>query len=247
MKMLSFLRALREEDHRRALYASLIFIMLNILFFLLVSMEEPDPPLREYVVPITMDEIDIPEEYVEPGELGGGGSDGGPSPIDQQTPYSAQQIQTQTTQSVDVPAGSENGVNNGVNNEPQPDQSLGFNGNNGDGNGNGTGTGFGDGDGTGVGNGSGPGGDGNSNLNRKLTTAPEFNANVQEEGKIALDIWVDENGTVVQVRYKESKSTSGSEYLISLASRAAKTMRYEKKPGALKEYVGYQIFAFKKV
>ena len=33
-------RALKEEDHRRALYASLVFIMLMILFFLLVSLEE---------------------------------------------------------------------------------------------------------------------------------------------------------------------------------------------------------------
>jgi hypothetical protein len=239
------LRALKEEDHRRALYASLVFIMLMILFFLLVSLEEPDPPIQEILVPIDMEQIDIPEEYRE--DPGGGGSQGGPSPIDQQVHNSAEQIQTQQEESVNVPAGNQNQTENGVNNQPQADQSLGFNGDGGDGNGDGNGNGFGDGDGTGVGNGDGTNGYGNSNTNRKVTTAPVFNGNVQEEGKIALDIWVDENGNVVQVRYKEAKSTSGSEYLISLATRAAKTMKYEKKPGAVREYVGYQIFAFKKV
>jgi outer membrane biosynthesis protein TonB len=239
------LRALKEEDHRRALYASMVFIMLMILFFLLVSLEEPDPPIQEVIIPIDMENIEIPEEFMD--DPGGGGSQGGPSPIDQQVQNSAEHIETQQEESVNVPSGNQNQTENGVNNQPQPDQSLGFNGNGGDGNGNGTGTGFGDGDGTNAGNGSGPGGDGNANPNRKLTADPDFNANVQEEGKIALDIWVDENGNVVQVRYKEAKSTSGSEYLISLATRAAKTMKYEKKPGATKEYVGYQIFAFKKV
>lgn len=247
MKMLSFLKALKEEDHRKALYASLIFIMLNILFFLLVSMEEPDPPLQEYVVPIEMEAIEIPEEFFESEEPGGGGSQGGPSQIDQQVDNSASQSQTQTQQSVYTPSGNENQNENGVNNEPQPDHSLGFNGSGGDGNGDGTGTGFGDGDGTNAGNGSGPGGDGVSNPNRKVTTAPNFTGTAQEEGKIALDIWVDENGNVIKTRYKESKSTSGSEYLISLATKAAKSMKYEKKPGASVEFVGYQIFEFRKV
>lgn len=241
------LKALKEEDHRRALYATMIFMMLSTLFFLLVSMEEPDPPLTEKVIPIELENIMIPEELFTEEAPGGGGSDGGPSPIDQQVENSAAEETTQQEHSVQVNAGSENQTENGVNNQPQPDHSLGFNGDGGNDNGHGTGTGFGDGDGTSTGSGNGPGGDGVSNLNRKITTKPTFNGNVQEEGKIALDLWVDENGNVVQVRYKESKSTSGSEYLISLATRAAKTIKYEKKPGAVKEYVGYQIFEFKKV
>ena len=47
------IQALREEDHRRALYAALVFIMLLILFFLLVSLEVPDPPLEEEIVEIS--------------------------------------------------------------------------------------------------------------------------------------------------------------------------------------------------
>jgi outer membrane biosynthesis protein TonB len=242
--ILKGLRALKEEDHRRALYASMVFIMLMILFFLLVSLEEPDPPLQEVIIPIDMENIEIPEEFME--DPGGGGSQGGPSPIDQQVENSAEEQPTQQEHSVEVNAGNENGTNNGVNNEPQPDQSLGFNGNNGNDNGNGNGDGFGDGDGTNVGNGSGPNGDGVYNPSRKVVTPPTFNAYAQEVGKIALDIWVDENGNVTKVRYKESKSTSGDAYLISLATKAAKTMKYDKKPGAGVEHVGYQIFEFKK-
>jgi outer membrane biosynthesis protein TonB len=245
MTILKSLRALKEEDHRRALYASLVFIMLMILFFLLVSLEEPDPPLQEVIVPIDMENIEIPEEFME--NPGGGGSEGGPSPVDEQVVNSAEEQPTQQEQSVEVNAGNQNQTENGVNNRPQPDQSLGFNGNNGNDNGDGDGNGFGDGDGTNVGSGTGPNGDGNSNPNRKITTAPTIDGNAQESGIIALDIWVDENGNVVQVKYKEAKSTSGSQYLITLATRAAKTMKYEKKPGAIKEYVGYQRFEFTKI
>jgi outer membrane biosynthesis protein TonB len=245
MTILKSLRALKEEDHRRALYASLVFIMLMILFFLLVSLEEPDPPLQEVIVPIDMENIEIPEEFME--NPGGGGSEGGPSPVDEQVLNSAEEQPTQQEQSVEVNAGNQNQTENGVNNQPQPDQSLGFNGNNGNDNGNGNGNGFGDGDGTNVGSGTGPNGDGNSNPNRKITTAPTIDGSAQESGIIALDIWVDENGNVIQVKYKEAKSTSGSQYLITLATRAAKTMKYEKKPGATKEYVGYQRFEFTKI
>lgn len=245
MKLVKMLAVLKEEDHRKALYATLIFIMLNILFFLLVSMEEPDPPLQEEIIPIDMENIEIPEEFME--EAGSGGSsEGGPSQVDEQVHHSAEQTQTQQDPSVHVNAGNENQTENGVNNQPQPDQSLGFNGNEGNDNGTNEGNTFGSENGVG-GHDSGPGGDGNYNPNRKITTAPTFNGNAQEEGRIALDLWVDENGNVIQVRYKESKSTSGSEYLISLATRAAKTMKYDKKPGAVKEHVGYQIFEFKKI
>lgn len=241
------LKALKEEDHRKALYASMIFIMLMILFFLLVSLEEPDPPLKEYVVPIEMENIEIPEEFLTEPAGESGSSEGGQSTIDEQVENSAEQITTQNEQSVEVNAGNENSVNNGVNNQPQPDQTLGFNGNEGTQNGQQDGNSFGSEDGVSGGPNTGPGGDGVANPNRKITTPPTFDGSAQEAGKIALDIWVDENGNVIQVRYKESKSTSGNQYLINLATKAAKTMKYEKKPGAVKEYVGYQIFEFKKI
>ena len=41
---MKILGVLRDEDHRKALYASMVFVMLMILFFLLVSLEQPNPP-----------------------------------------------------------------------------------------------------------------------------------------------------------------------------------------------------------
>jgi len=239
------LKALKEEDHRRAFYASLVFIMLMILFFLLVSLEEPDPPLKEKIVEIDMENIIIPEEFLEASNSGG--SDGGANPEYNKVPDPAPKIDTQKEQSVNVNSGNGNQTNNQNNNtQPQPDQSLGFNGTTGNDSGDGKGGGFGDGDGVNQNSGNTTGA-GTSNPNRKITTKPTFNGNAQEEGKIALDIWVDAEGNVVQTRFKESKSTSGSAYLISLAERAAKTMKYEKKPGVDKEHVGYEVFEFKKI
>jgi len=239
------LKALREEDHRRALYATLIFAMLMTLFFLLVSMDEPDPPLEEVLIPIDMDNIVLPEEFIEK-EEGGGGSQGGANSEYSVTENSADGDESQTEPTVYIPSGNENGNESVVNNpNPEPDKDFGYNGNGGNGNGNGDGDGFGDGDGVDKGDGSGP--EGTYNPSRKVTVAPTFSGKAQEEGKIALDIYVDENGKVNHVRYKESKSTSGSAYLIKLATAAAKTMKYDKKPGAGIEHVGYEVFEFRKI
>jgi hypothetical protein len=236
------LQALREEDHRRALYAALVFIMLLILFFLLVSLEVPDPPKKEEIIEITMEDIEF-----DLGSQPEGGSQSSSeisevTPVPQSDP--APSHDTQTDASVTVPSGP-GGTGTESNNElvDKPDDAFAFPGS-GQGSGTGSGPGFGQGSGVG-GNGQGnTPGDGDYNPSRKVTQAPTFNASAQEEGKIALDIYVD--GNIVNVKFKESKSTSGSDYLRKLAEKAAKTMRYDAKPGAGVEYVGYQIFTFKK-
>jgi len=85
-----------------------------------------------------------------------------------------------------------------------------------------------------------------SDSTRKPLSLPTPSGTFNDEGKIAVDIWVDDLGKVVNVRFKESKSTNGSEYLIRLALMYAKTIKYDKKTGADVEYVGYVIFEFKK-
>ena len=245
MKIMKSLAALKEEDHRRALYASLVFIMLLILFFLLVSLEEPDPPLKEPIV-----EIELPDfEIVETGSADEGGSnnDEGSPITDANNIQEAPQDNAVQDES-DVVVQQGNGDSDSQNQDSdadQPDNSLSFPGNGG-GNGTGNGTGFGEGDGVGDGgSGNGPGG-GTYNPNRKLIKDPIFDGHAQEEGKIALDIWVDADGKVVRAAIKESKSTSGSAYLINLAKKAAYTMKYEKKSGSGIEHVGYKVFSFKR-
>ena len=100
----------------------------------------------------------------------------------------------------------------------------------------------------GVGNGSGNAvGSGNYNSGRKVIKPPTFDSKAQQEGSIALDLWVNAKGQVTKTRFKPSKSTSGSAYLIHLAEKAAKTMRYDTKSGAEIEHVGFLIFTFKKI
>lgn len=240
---MKFIENLKEEDHRKALYASLIFIMLMILFFLLVSLEEPDPPIQEKII-----EIEMPDVEIEQGSQAEGGSESSeeasvPTPTNN-VEEPAREIVTQDEPTTPVVTSNGNSNSDNTNqSEPEPDSDFSFSGS-GSGSGNGNGTAFGNGDGVG-GNGSGnTPGDGNYNPDRKVTKPPSFNANAQEEGKVALDIWVDANGNVIKTRFKESKSNTGSQYLIGLAIKAAKTMKYDKKPGAHSEHVGYKVFTF---
>jgi hypothetical protein len=235
---MKILGALKDEDHRKALYASMVFIMLMILFFLLVSLEQPNPPLKDKII-----EIELPDIEVEMGSQAAGGStnnnEEAPSTTSQNVEDSPRNVTTQREESVSVPKG--NGTSN--NNEPKPDNTFTFGG--GGGTGNGSGTTFGNGDGvggTGDGNVEGPG---KYNPNRKLKTEPYQESKPEEEGDIALDIWVDANGAVVNTKYKESKSSSASSYLIDLARKTAKTMKYDEKPGASVEHVGYEVFRFR--
>jgi outer membrane biosynthesis protein TonB len=240
---MKILGVLKEEDHRKALYASMVFVMLMILFFLLVSLEQPNPPLQDKII-----EIELPDIEVEMGSQPAGGSTNNNEEAapknNQNVEDSPRNVITQREETTPVPKGNGTSNTNNSNNEPKPDNTFTFGG--GGGSGNGSGTSFGNGSGVG-GNGDGnTPGDGTYNTSRKVTTRPSFNSNAQEEGTIALDIWIDANGNVVNTKYKESKSSSGSEYLIGLARKAAKTMKYDKKPNASVEHVGYQVFSFTK-
>lgn len=233
-----------KKDTRKAIYAALIFLKLLILFFLLVSMDEPDPPLKEEIIEV---EIDF------------GGEAGGSSPSSESSSEStnsvtesAQEVDQQEESPVVVPSGSGSSPKatntQPVEETPQPDNSLGFpSGNGGDTNGNNNGPGFGDRDGH-DGNGpSGPGeGEGTVNLKRKIVDKGGITAQSQEEGKVAIDIWVNDKGEVVKTKLNASKSNSPSQYLIGLAKKWAKTMQYEKSLGSPTQYVGYQVFSFTK-
>ena len=242
---MSFLKALKNEDHRKALYASLIFMMILLLFFLLAGFEVPDPPLEEKIVEV---EIEFGSQPI------GGSSSNSESiqEVTQVTTPPSQEVDTQEDSPVVVNSGHSNSHQETTNTtseteQPKVDDAFSFDGNGGNTIGNGTGTGFGDGDGVG---GNGPGntpGDGNAtNRKRKLIDAGGITAQTQEEGKIALDIWVDENGNVVRTKYNASHSTSGSENLKTLARKWAFTLQYDKLLGAPVQHVGYKVFTFKK-
>ena len=219
---MKFLKALKNEDDRKALAASLIFMMILLLFFLLAGFEVPDPPLQEKIVEV---EIEFGSQ-----PIGGSASNSeNIQEVTQVTTPPSQDIDTQEESPVTVNDGQAN-TNQETSNtstqteEPKVDNTFTFGGNGGNTSGNGSGTGFGNGDGVG-GNG---------------------HAQTQEEGKIALDIWVDENGNVVRTKYNASHSTSGSENLKTLARKWAFTLQYDKLLGAPVQHVGYKVFTFKK-
>jgi len=233
----------RNEDHRKALYASLIFIMLMILFFLLVSLEQPNPPLKDEPVEIVMEDFELEQGSQAAGGNNSQSEQGNPTPSEsvQEAP---RPTHTQTTTTTPTPNGNGSSNNTNTQSQPQVDSDFDFGG--GSGNGNGSGTSFGNGDGVG-GNGTGnTPGNGAYNPDRKVVSPASFNANAQEEGTVALDLWVDAAGNVIKTRFKESESTTGNDYLIGLAVKAAKTMKYDKKSGVTSEHVGYVLFKFSK-
>jgi len=242
---MSFLKALKDEDHRKALYASLIFMMILLLFFLLAGFEIPDPPLQEKIVEV---EIEFGSQPI------GGSSSNSESvqEVTQVTTPPSREIDTQEDSPVTVNSGQSNTNQETTNTtttteQPKVDNTFTFGDNGGNSSGNGSGTGFGNGDGVG-GNGSGntPGNGSSTNKKRKLIDAGGITAQTQEEGKIALDIWVDEKGNVVRTKYNASHSTSGSEKLKTLARKWAFTLQYDKLLGAPVQHVGYKVFTFKK-
>ena len=80
----------KEEDHRKAFFVSLIFIMLMILFFLLVSLKEPNPPLKAEVI-----EFELPDIEIEQGSEAAGGNDNSESETSEPTPNNEVQESTQ--------------------------------------------------------------------------------------------------------------------------------------------------------
>ena len=249
--MLQFIENLKEEDHKKALVATLVFIMLMILFFLLVSLEYPDPPIEEKVVEI---EMEFGSEYEGGSTVSSAETPVEPEPVQE----SAIDQETQDESPVVVTKGEGKSKTSTNTTKPKPnptptpdpkpkvDDGLAFPGGGTSGNGGGNGTGFGTGGGVGGGGSGDQPGAGTSNTSRKLKSKGSVPGNSQEEGKIALDIYVDEFGKVTRTKFNESKSTSGSAYLKDLAEKNALTYRYESIPGAPVQFVGTVIFTFRK-
>ncbi len=85
-----------------------------------------------------------------------------------------------------------------------------------------------------------------ANKSRAIIKAPQLDMNAQEEGRIALKLWVDQDGNIVKTQLDEVRSTSGSNYLIRLAKKAALSMQYEQSEKKMFEFVGIKIFQFQK-
>lgn len=114
------------------------------------------------------------------------------------------------------------------------------------GTGNGNNTGVGDGPGTGIGNGTpgGPGGTGWDLKGRSLLKKPDRMTDSEEEGILAVEIIVDENGKVVKATPGARGSTTTSSKLYAKARGAAKEAKFSPSPDGIKEQRGTYTFVF---
>ncbi|MBL7900709.1 MAG: hypothetical protein JNK73_01830 [Bacteroidia bacterium] len=98
------------------------------------------------------------------------------------------------------------------------------------GTGTGNGGGDGDGDGTGSGPGKGPGfGGGKYNVNlkgRALVKPPKLPTDLQEEGKVVVEITVDSEGTVIEANPNGRGTTTSSAMLKAKAKQAALATKF---------------------
>lgn len=128
---------------------------------------------------------------------------------------------------------------------------TGYNGGGGSGTGSGGGNGSGQGLGTGSGYGSGSGGgrgNGNGNYmlgNRKPLSKPKPAYLCNEEGQVAVKIWVDRNGRVSKAEAGDRGTTNRAKCLADQAERAALDTRWESDEDANELQVGKIIYNFK--
>lgn len=211
---------LKEKEHQHAFYAVAIFIMLSILFFLLVSLKTP---IKKEIVEAPVETL-VEVSFIESASAGS-------ESVAQDSPTKevVSNVAVQNEPTVSVSQTASNQVDNAFKFNPS-------NGNNDE-------PAFGDNKGKDIVD-SGP--NEKENANRIILRNPNFDANLQVEGEIALKIWVDADGFVVRTILDPEQSNSGSKHLIREAIKAAKTMRYNSKSGVPAEYVGTKIFSFKK-
>jgi TonB family protein len=195
---------------------------------------EADPPFPTEKVVMVMDFT----------EAGGGGQSGGAESISEEVSQTAKESNSDSqTESVETESkvtdskvtqkdpkkndSKENGSSTSSNN-PANDFSNVFGGGGGsDGGGGGSqGTGIGPGSGPSIGPNSGTGnGDG-----RKVVSKPALTNPTQEEGRVMVEVTIDQDGNVTKAVAKRShsKTTTSNETLIKQAEKLAKQFKFSK-------------------
>ena len=109
----------------------------------------------------------------------------------------------------------------------RPDGQPGVNGQGGSGGGTGGGNGPGDGTGNGPGKGSGSGGGiGYSLAGRRVVVPPTLPKNINEEGKVVVEITVDKTGKVIKAEPNGRGTNTNSAILKTLARQAALATKF---------------------
>lgn len=81
-------------------------------------------------------------------------------------------------------------------------------------------------------------------MNRMLISKPEVILNSSEEGKVVVEIIVDENGKVIRATPGQRGSTTTSSNLFAKATQAAYQAKFNSSPEGIKEQRGTYTFIF---
>ena len=251
----------RKEYLKRrntAIVASILFILLCLVMFSLLSLKQPDPPRIDVQKNVEM-EIEVPVEKIkEIVESGGSEGSGKPAGEKSDKVTSTQQKPKPSSQDFIKDDQAEITENQGggselndqeskesVEDNPKSPVNTDLFGNNGGG-GNSDGDNSGNGNGNGVGSGTGGPGSGTGEMsgNRYPTHDPKPDINTQEEGTVKIVVIVNPNGDVIKAT-NSSSSDINDPVVISACRKSALKMKFTKISGSVNErYV--KVYRFKK-
>lgn len=228
----------REEDHRKGIIGSIVFLLILLFLLFFVKYSEPDPPKVTIPIPIVMAESGIDDFEIH--NAGGGAPsetiDPQPNPLE-----NPEKQPTQEESSVQVTSGTGETKNN-TSSAQEEEAANPFSGGGSGGSGtSGSGGGFGSDIGPGSGSGeAGAGGAGErvrlSNIQSKPKTPND------ERSTIALKLTVDSQGKVVRADVIRSGTTASNQTLIDeVINLVKKEVRYKEKPGARNEITYYTV------
>lgn len=249
----------KKDRVKAAVLAVLIFIGLFILCLFMTAFAIPDPPPGDQFVAVGMadfgnsvdaagdSESEVPSEEVQ--EV----VEEAVSESNTVESNTAEEIVTQETSDVSTPTST-----NTENTEPAEEEQTVSSGlssildkiNDSSGGGGSDGTTEGTGnqgdpngniDGKGVVQGEGIGW---ALSGRGMVGEPKLSEKPKEKGKVVLDIYVDRNGKVTSTSRNYPLSTTSSDYLFSLAEKAAKTAQFSVKQDAPPTQKGNMTFYF---
>jgi len=79
---------------------------------------------------------------------------------------------------------------------------------------------------------------------RSMISGPKVGEKPKEEGKVVLNIWVDRQGNILRTSQNLKESTTTSQYLFSLAKKAAQKAKFNPSTNATPEQRGKMTFIF---
>lgn len=195
----------QEEKNKLISAGGTLISMGIVLIFLLLcgfTQETPPPPAKKIIM-VELDE-----------EIGGGGGGGG-TPQKTSNRQSAPSENIVTEDSPNAPTTHRPANRKTTPDNSQPVQQVnkgalfnGTGGGSGSGKGTGTGSGSGSGRGTGIGNGDGSGigsGIGEGTGTRGMRKTPNLRIDVQENGKVFVEVHIDAEGNVIGARVVSDK------------------------------------------